>query len=149
MINLSKAIATVFGIGFLRKGGGTAASVAYCLIWIIFPHRFFILELLLTLLVVTIGVWSASKVEIVWGVDSSKVVIDEVAGMMIALFFVPVKVEYVITALVLFRFFDILKPLGIKKMEKLPAGWGVMADDILSGIYVLILMQAVIALKLF
>jgi phosphatidylglycerophosphatase A len=77
------------------------------------------------------------------------VVIDEVAGMMIALLFVPVKVKYVITALVLFRFFDILKPLGIKKMEKFPSGWGVMADDILSGIYTLVIIQTVIKLKLF
>lgn len=148
-MNLPKAIATVFGIGFLPKGGGTAASAVYCLVWIIFPHRFFILEILLTLFVVTIGVWSASKVETIWGIDSSKVVIDEVAGMMIALLFVPVKIKYVITALALFRFFDILKPLGIKKMEEFPSGWGVMADDILSGIYALVVIQTVITLKLF
>ncbi|MEO6845101.1 MAG: phosphatidylglycerophosphatase A [Ginsengibacter sp.] len=149
MIRLSKIIATVFGIGFLPKGGGTAASALYCLVWTIFPHRFFSLELLLILFVVTIGIWSASKVEAVWGVDSSKVVIDEVAGMMIALLFVPIKIRYVITALVLFRFFDILKPLGIKRMEKFPSGWGVMADDVLSGIYALVIMQTVITLKLF
>lgn len=149
MIRLSKIIATVFGIGFLPKGGGTAASAVYCLVWTIFPHRFFSLELLLILFVVTIGIWSASKVEAVWGVDSSKVVIDEVAGMMIALLFVPIKIRYVITALVLFRFFDILKPLGIKRMEKFPSGWGVMADDVLSGIYALVIMQTVITLKLF
>ena len=148
-MNLYKVIATVFGIGYLPKGGGTAASAVYCFVWIVFPHPFFSLELLLILFVVTIGVWSASKVERVWGIDSGKVVIDEVAGMMIALLFVPVKIKYVITALVLFRFFDILKPLGIKRTEKFPSGWGVMADDVLSGIYALVIMQTVITLKLF
>ncbi len=77
------------------------------------------------------------------GKDPSSVVIDEVAGMWIALA-IPLRCEkpYLIfpLAFVLFRFFDILKPLGAKKLEKLPRGWGVLLDDVLCGIYVALLL---------
>lgn len=149
MIELSKIIATVCGIGFIKKGGGTIASIAYCSIWFWVPDFSTFLQISLLIAVFIAGVWSSARVEKIWGQDNFRIVIDEVAGMMIALLFVPVKIEYIITALVLFRFFDILKPLGIKKMERFPSGWGVMADDVLSGIYALIIMQAVVTLKLF
>lgn len=149
MIKLSKIIATVGGIGFIRKGGGTVASILYCIVWILIPGFSPVLQISLLIAVLITGVWSSAVVEKIWGEDNFRIVIDEVAGMMIALLFVPVKIEYAITSLVLFRFFDILKPLGIKKMEKFPSGWGVMADDVLSGFYALIIIQTVITLKLF
>jgi phosphatidylglycerophosphatase A len=96
--------------------------------------------------VIIIGIWSAGVVENDWGKDSSRVVIDEVAGMCIGLLFVPVNVKWMITALLLFRFFDIVKPLYIRRLEKLPGGWGVMADDILAGIYSNIVLQVIIHL---
>ena len=72
--------------------------------------------------------------------DPGWIVIDEVCGIFMALAFVPL--EFIIAqpwilavAFGLFRFFDILKPLGIHKMEKLPGAWGVMADDLLGGLY--------------
>ena len=71
------------------------------------------------------------------------VVIDEVAGMCISLLFLPVTIKYVIAALILFRFFDIAKPLFIRKSEALPAGWGVMADDLLAGIFANLILQIV------
>lgn len=149
MIKLSKIIASVCGIGFIGKGGGTVASVFYCIVWFLLPGFSPVLQISLLIIVLITGVWSSAMVEKIWGHDSSRIVIDEVAGMLIALLFVPVKIEYVLAALILFRFFDILKPLGIKKMEKLPSGWGVMADDVLSGIYAFVVIQAVITLKLF
>ncbi len=88
-------------------------------------------------------------VERIWGKDNNKVVIDEVAGMMIVLLFIPAEIKYILTALILFRFFDIVKPLGIKKLELLPSGWGVMADDIVAGIYSLIIMRIILLLNLF
>jgi len=69
--------------------------------------------------------------------------------MCISLLFLPVNLKYVLCGLVLFRFFDIVKPLFIRKMEALPSGWGIMFDDILAGIYTNILLQAVVWLKLF
>lgn len=77
--------------------------------------------------------------------DPGWIVIDEVCGIFMALAFVPCDViihsPWILAlAFGLFRFFDILKPLGIHKMEKLPGAWGVMADDLLGGIYAGILL---------
>ena len=67
-----------------------------------------------------------------------------VAGMFISLLFVPVTIPYILVAFVLFRFFDIIKPLFIRRLESLPGGWGVMADDILAGVYTNIIIHAVV-----
>jgi phosphatidylglycerophosphatase A len=100
--------------------------------------------LLLTIAVIALGIWSSNKVEPIWGKDHNRVVIDEVAGMFISLLFVPVTMSYILTAFILFRFFDIVKPLFIRRLESLPGGWGVMADDILAGAYTNIIIQAVV-----
>jgi phosphatidylglycerophosphatase A len=68
--------------------------------------------------------------------------------MCISLLFLPVSLPVVFAALVLFRFFDIAKPLYIRKLESLPAGYGVMADDVLAGIYSNILLQVIVHFKL-
>jgi len=96
-----------------------------------------------------IGIMSADRVEEIWGKDHNRVVIDEVAGMCITLLFVPLKWQYTLIGLVLFRFFDILKPFYIRKLEELPGGWGVMADDILAGIYANIILQLVVVFDFF
>ncbi|HEY5464365.1 MAG TPA: phosphatidylglycerophosphatase A [Hanamia sp.] len=149
MIKISKIIATACGIGFINKGGGTVASVAYCIVWFLLPEFSLMAQILLKILLLIAGVWSATEMEKMWGKDNYRIVIDEVAGMMIALLCIPDKIKYVLAALVLFRVFDILKPLGIKKMESLPAGWGVMADDVLAGIYSLVILHLAITIKLF
>ena len=97
-----------------------------------------------TAVVIIIGIWSSNVVEKDWGKDSSRVVIDEVAGMCISLLFVPITIQWIVIALVLFRFFDIVKPVYIRKAEALPGGWGVMTDDILAGVYSNIVLQSVI-----
>ncbi|MBS1562809.1 MAG: phosphatidylglycerophosphatase A [Bacteroidetes bacterium] len=150
MMGVQKAIAAAGGIGYIGKGAGSVAAAAYCILWTLTPLSTIPLLACLVLVLVTgLGVLSAHAVEKVWGHDSSRVVIDEVAGMMIALLFVPVQIKYTVTAFVLFRFFDIVKPLGVRKAEALPGGWGVMADDVLAGVYAQVLMRLIIALKLF
>jgi len=144
--------ATSLGIGYIGKGAGTVAAVACCICWYLawaggYPPA--ILSIIITVLIILLGIWAGNKVEPLWGKDHQRVVIDEVAGMCIALLFIPVSLKYVLTALILFRFFDITKPLLIKKMEDLPGGWGVMMDDVLAGVYANILLQAVVAFKLF
>lgn len=149
MINLQKAIATVCGIGFIQKGAGSVAAAVYCVIWYLSPlGNNMPAQVVGLILVLAAGVWSAGGVEKIWEHDSNKVVIDEVAGMMIALLFVAVNVKYVVAGFVLFRFFDIVKPLWIKRMEKLPGGWGVMADDVLAGVYAWLLLGLVTVTKL-
>lgn len=151
MIKLHKIIATFFGIGYIGKGGGTLAAVALCIIWLVIPERFLTpyLQVSLTLLVCLLGVWSGNVVDTFWGKDSSKVVIDEVAGMMVSLLFIPIVLKYVLAGLVLFRIFDIAKPLFIKRMEALPKGWGVMGDDVVAGVYANLLLQVILYVKAF
>lgn len=144
-MKIHKLICTIFGVGYI-KGGGTIAALVCCVCWF-FAAKYGCdnkIFLTATLLITAIGIWSATKVESIWGKDSYRVVIDEVAGMAIGLLFVPVQLKYIVTAFVLFRFFDIVKPLFIRNLEKLPAGWGVMADDLLAGIYTNIIMQIII-----
>ena len=148
MIKLHKLIATFLGIGYVGKGGGTVAAIACCIIWWFLPTTNFG-QAIITIVVCVLGVWSGNVVEPFWGKDSSKVVIDEVAGMMLTLLFFPITLKYVLTGLILFRFFDIAKPLFIRKLEKLPGGWGVMADDLAAGVYAHLVLQIIVFYKVF
>lgn len=146
-----KLFSSVIGIGYI-KGGGSIAAAVCCVWWYLawaggFPPLSF--SLTIAIAVTFAGVWSSSVVEKVWGKDPSKVVIDEVSGMAIGLLLLPVNVKYVAAAFILFRFFDIVKPLFIRKLEQLPAGWGVMADDVLAGVYTNVLLQGVLQARLF
>lgn len=147
-----KLISTSLGIGYIGKGAGTVAAIACCVCWYLAWHGGYppvLISITITALITLIGVWSSTVVEQIWGKDPARVVIDEVAGMCISLLFLPVNFKYLVCALVLFRFFDIVKPLSIRKMELLPAGWGVMMDDVLAGVYTNILVSVVVAFKLF
>lgn len=141
---IQKTIATVFGIGYIQKGAGTIAAILYCLLWYFSPAVGLITTVTAILAVTVLGIWSGNHVEKQWGKDSNRVVIDEFAGMMITLINTPVQMKYLITGLFLFRFFDIVKPLGIRKLEMIKGGWGVMADDVLAGIYALIVLQIIV-----
>lgn len=148
MMKVYKTIASLFGIGFIKGGGSIAAAVS-CLFWFWLQSdgKFNLYLIPFTVLITVLGFWVAEKVEADWGSDSSKVVIDEVAGMCISLLFVPVTITYMISGFVLFRFFDIVKPLFIRKAEALPGGWGVMADDILAGVFANIILQMIVYIK--
>ena len=133
------------GIGYF-KGGGTYAALLTALVWtgLYTAGAGSVVAVAATLVVTLLGVWTAEKMEQEWGKDSSRVVIDEAAGMCVSLLALPVSIEWTAAAFVLFRFFDIVKPLYIRRMETLPGGWGVMADDLLAGLYTNLLLQAVI-----
>jgi phosphatidylglycerophosphatase A len=142
-----KLIASIFGIGYIRKGGGTvAAAFAVLVWWLLFrgQETQYLWQVMVTVLVTALGVWAGNIVEKDWGKDSYRVVIDEVAGMFISVLFVPPEWKWLLTGFVLFRFFDIAKPLFIRRMEIFKGGWGVMLDDVLAGIYANIILQAII-----
>ncbi|MDB5004066.1 MAG: phosphatidylglycerophosphatase [Mucilaginibacter sp.] len=146
-----KLAATVFGIGYLGKGVGTIAAFFACICWyLLWAGKYppIIPSVLVTLVITALGIWSGNKVEPIWGKDHGRVVIDEVAGMFVSLLFVPVTIPYVLIGFILFRFFDILKPLFIRRLEALPGGWGVMADDMLAGLYANIILQLIVWLNL-
>ncbi|HVQ38683.1 MAG TPA: phosphatidylglycerophosphatase A [Pyrinomonadaceae bacterium] len=98
------------------------------------------IELLFVAGLSLLGIWAASRTEKLSGKkDPGKVVIDEVAGQFVALLPVPFLVEFgwwsFILAFILFRFFDIVKPYPARKLESLKGGLGIMADDIVAGVY--------------
>lgn len=140
-----KLFASVLGIGYV-KGGGTVAAVVCCLALYLArasdPTRRPWPAALLTLGLLALGTLAAQGVEPAWGKDSSRVVIDEVAGMWVGMLLIPVTGPNLLVGLVLFRFFDIAKPLFIRDMERLPGGVGVMMDDVLAGLYTNLLLQA-------
>lgn len=144
-----KLIASIGGIGYL-KGGGSISAAVWCLMWYFLqvrePNLNF--QILSFVLITILGVWVGNIVEKDWGKDSSRVVIDEVAGVGLTLIGCPVKWYYVLIGFILFRFFDIVKPLGVREMEQLPKGWGVMADDVLAGLYGLIVLQVIVSLNI-
>ncbi|HVW14449.1 MAG TPA: phosphatidylglycerophosphatase A [Mucilaginibacter sp.] len=146
-----KLTSTCLGIGYIGKGAGTVAAIACCVCWYLtwaggFPPA--LISLVVTVFITLLGIWSSGIVSEIWGKDPSRVVIDEAAGMCITLLFIPVNIVHVLVGLVLFRFFDIAKPFFIKRMERLPGGWGIMLDDVLAGIYANVLLQAVVWFKI-
>lgn len=111
------------------------------------------LELFAVAVVSAIGTWAATRTEQLSGKkDPGKVVIDEVAGQMLALTAMPMEVESwwtIILAFLLFRFFDIVKPYPARKLESLPAGLGIMSDDLVAGVYAAMMVALVVTVRWF
>jgi len=80
--------------------------------------------------------------------DSHKIVVDEIVGLFVAMTFVPFHWPQVVAAFFLFRLFDVVKPPPIRRLQSLPGGWGVVADDILAGLYACLIVHALMALKI-
>ncbi|MBP1617439.1 MAG: pgpA [Bacteroidetes bacterium] len=146
-------IATGFGSGFSPIAPGTAGALLATLAWLgaFFAGLSFPLLFLSTataiVLFTLLGVKAANTLEPEWGEDPSRIVVDEMVGVWIPLLAINSDkhvVLYALVAFVLFRFFDILKPLGIRKMESVKGGWGVMLDDILAGVYSFIILKGII-----
>ncbi len=138
-------LATFFGAGLLKPGPGTWGSIAAVLLWAAFagfahpsPGALVIALLAAIAVALVLGVPAATIVARESGLhDPGFVVIDEVAGQWIALLFCPADWGHAIVALVLFRLFDILKPPPARQLERLPAGWGIVFDDVAAGLYAL------------
>jgi len=141
-------ISSFFGIGFFPVAPGTLASLITILIYkyVLYQLKWpFMLSLFLVIYL--LGVAASSKYVSISGKhDPGEVVIDEVLGQLVALFLLRPSWIMVLSAFFLFRFFDIIKPLFIKKAEKFSKGWGIMLDDIVAGIYTSIILNIVILL---
>lgn len=85
--------------------------------------------------VTAIGVWAADRAERRWGHDARQIVVDEAAGMAMTLLFLPGGLRTAALAFFFFRIFDVLKPFPAGRAERLPGGLGVMADDVMAGVY--------------
>lgn len=141
-------LATGFGTGYSPVAPGTAGALLMWIVWIVIyaflPFDFyFALSSAIFLFLAYYGTKAATAVEAIWGKDPSRVVVDEMIGVLMPLMTIisdDIWFYYSIAAFVLFRLFDIYKPLGIRKLESWNGGIGVMADDILAGIYSALIM---------
>jgi phosphatidylglycerophosphatase A len=130
-------VATVGGAGYAPIAPGSVGSViAAVALWLI-PFSF--PGLVLFLVVVTAaGVWAAHRVERLFGEkDPGMIVVDEVAGLTVALLASPRTLPVVAVAFVLFRVFDVVKPFPAGAAQQLPGGAGVVLDDLVAGLYTL------------
>jgi phosphatidylglycerophosphatase A len=148
MINrLSLAYASFFHIGFIPGAPGTYASLATSIIFAL-VFLFFGIQpgyhLAAVCLVSFFGVLASSNVSRAAGIeDPQYIVIDEVAGQLLTFLFLPVTAINLILGTVLFRTFDIWKPFPVRKLESLKGGWGIMADDLMAGVYGNLILQLI------
>ena len=140
-------VATFFGIGRIKPAPGTWASVATVIVWALLstriPPQARTWSTIVAAAVVTlIGIPAATRAARAAAVkDPQFVVIDEVAGQLVALIAVPLAWQTFLAGLILFRVFDISKPFPIRRLERLPEGTGIVVDDLGAGLYALAIMH--------
>lgn len=143
----STLIATFFYIGRLHPGPGTWGSAAAVALWTAFAFRLPLAYrtptlIFLAILITLIGIPAATQIARAYSVkDPQFVVIDEVAGQLIALIGAPLAWKTFLAGFILFRVFDILKPPPVRQLEKLPEGTGIVLDDVAAGLYAFGVMQ--------
>jgi phosphatidylglycerophosphatase A len=137
------AIAVWFGCGLSPVAPGTVGSIGALPIYFAVRRGGSVAIALAALVVTAVGTWAAhvvasrSKVK-----DPQIVVVDEAAGTLIALSAAPLSVVGIVTAVALFRLFDIVKPFPARRMEKLPGGWGIVLDDVVAGFQAVVIVAA-------
>jgi phosphatidylglycerophosphatase A len=134
-------VATFFGIGRMHPGPGTWSSAAAVVLWAVVayalpPSLRTPGAITLAVAITLIGIPAATRVaRASGGKDPQFVVIDEVAGQLIALIAVPLAWKSFLAGLILFRAFDISKPPPVRQLERLPEGTGIVLDDVAAGIF--------------
>ncbi len=131
---LARFVATLGPVGSFPVAPATAGSAVVTLVgWFIPPPA---LPITLALIVVggAVAVWTAGEAEKTLGHDAKPIVVDEAVGQSLALLLVPHSPLAFLAAFVLFRGFDVWKPLGAREAQALPGGWGVVADDVIAGL---------------
>ncbi|MBC8424110.1 phosphatidylglycerophosphatase A [bacterium] len=132
---LIHAFATFGGSGYAPFAPATVASLVFALVWGVVSPVGLTTQLLLLAGVVALGVPAAGWMERRYGEDPSRVVSDEVAGMLVTYLGVSTGWTGWLVGFFWFRVFDILKPFPVRRAERLPGGWGITVDDLLAGIY--------------
>jgi phosphatidylglycerophosphatase A len=136
-------VATFFGIGRMRPGPGTWGSAVTVVLWAALayalpPSLRTPVAIALAVVITLIGIPAATQVARGAGKkDPQFVVIDEVAGQLVALIAVPLAWKSFLAGFILFRVFDIFKPPPVRQLEALPEGSGIVLDDVAAGLYAL------------
>ena len=148
MKKLINTIATFFGIGYIPVAQGTVASLAGLGIYLLTYYNI-TLYVITTSICIIAGFLVCGRAEAYFGKkDPGEIVIDEVAGMLVAYLFIPFRTPYIIVGFILYRLLDITKIYPISKLENLPRATGIMADDLAAGILTNIALQVIIYTKI-
>lgn len=147
MQHLALMIATCGYVGYVPMAPGTAGSAAgLALLWAVRGTGSPAVEVALVVVLAGAGIWSAGVAERRFrSVDPGPVVIDEVVGMLVTLLLLPVNVAGACAGFLVFRLLDIVKPWPAGRLEALPGGLGVMADDGMAGVYGYLIVRGLIA----
>jgi phosphatidylglycerophosphatase A len=127
-------LATFGPVGYAPIAPATAGSAVVALIGWFLPVPPLAVALTLIALGAALAVWIAGEAETELGHDAKPIVVDEAVGQSLALLFVPHTLAAFAAAFVLFRIFDVWKPLGAREIQSLPGGLGVVADDVVAGL---------------
>jgi phosphatidylglycerophosphatase A len=135
-------VATVGGAGYFPVAPGTVGSAVGVGIYLLLPPAWLIP---VTVLVTLVGIWASGEAARHFArEDPGPVVVDEVAGQLLTLILTGVGVRGAVLGFLLFRILDIVKPWPANRFERLPGGWGIMADDLMAGVYGNVLMQVAV-----
>jgi phosphatidylglycerophosphatase A len=144
--SVALACATVLGVGYVPVAPGTFGSAAGLLVWWVLPASP-VVQAAVIVALFALGSWSGTVAERHFGrTDPGQVVIDEVMGMLITLFLNPVGWIGALAAFLLFRIADVIKPYPANRLEHLPGGAGIMADDAMAAVYANIALRVALAL---
>jgi phosphatidylglycerophosphatase A len=144
MREIIKIITSFFYLGYAPFASGTVGSLGGLVVYF-FLRDNIVLFVSATVFIFLLGMIFSGKAEKIFGKkDSGKIVIDEVCGMMISLVFLPGKLWVIISAFLIFRLFDIIKPPPARRIEELTGAYGIMLDDVVAGIYTNIVLQAAV-----
>jgi len=147
MIPFAVAVATCLGVGYVPFAPGTFGSLAGLVLWAILPQTLHV-QLAAVIVLVAGGTWAAGVSERHFrSTDPGPVVIDEVLGMVVTLFMIPTGWLGAIVGFVLFRIFDIIKPYPSNRLEHLPGGAGVMADDFMAAVYANLVLRLLLGIQ--
>jgi phosphatidylglycerophosphatase A len=140
-------VATFCGVGRLKPGPGTWGSLATVILWALASSRIPVASrtwatIIAAAAVTAVGIPAATRVARASGrKDPQFVVVDEVAGQLVALIAVPLAWKTFLVGFILFRVFDMWKPFPIRRLERLPEGTGIVVDDLGAGLYALAIMH--------
>jgi phosphatidylglycerophosphatase A len=147
MKNLIKILASGFGAGYIPVASGTFGSAVGLLIYLFFLGKNPLLMLSGTLFIIAVSVPISTAAENIYGKkDDSKIVIDEIAGFLVSVLFLPVSIKIAVIGFILFRIFDVVKPF-FRKVQSLPGGWGIVIDDLLAGLLTNLSIRVLLAAK--
>lgn len=141
---VEKALGSTLFSGYIPIASGTFSSaVALAFYWIPgFENPYFLIPMILLFSV--LGIFIGTRFEKVYGKDPSQCTIDETVGMWISLLFLPKQILITGIAFFLWRLLDIVKPFPARQAEKLPGGYGIVLDDIISAVYTAMIMNFIV-----